>query len=95
MIIDWKDGAVRLVCRCSVSERFKTRTEQRSVTCVRLVKRLNMTDVVLVVRAMLLRAAQLQQSNSSMTGLSTMLQKVRRSSQKEEGGGKLGYTERC
>ena len=48
--------------------------------------------VVLVVRAMLLRAAQLQQSNSSMTGLSTMLQKVRRSSQKEGGGGKLGYS---
>ena len=48
--------------------------------------------VSLVVCAMLLRAAQLQQSNSSMTGLSTMLQKVRRSSQKEEGGGKLGYS---
>ena len=45
--------------------------------------------VVPVVCAMLLRAAQLQQSNSSMTGLSTMLQKVPRSSQKGVGGGKL------
>ena len=45
--------------------------------------------VVPVVRAMLLRAAQLQQSNSSMTGLSNMLQKFRRSSQKEVEGGKL------
>ena len=41
-----------------------------------------------VVRAVLLCAAQLQQSNSLMIGLSTMLQKVRRSSQKEVGGGK-------
>ena len=45
--------------------------------------------VVAVVRAMLLRDAQRQQSNSPMTGLSNMLQKVRRSSQKEVGGGKL------
>ena len=42
-----------------------------------------------VVRAMLLCAAQLQQSNSSMTSLLNMLQKVQRSSQKEAGGGKL------
>ena len=42
-----------------------------------------------VVRAVLLCAAQLQQSNSSLIGLSTMLQKVRRSSQKEVGGRKL------
>ena len=59
--------------------------------------------IVPVVRAMLLCAAQQQQSNSSMTGLSNMLQKVRRSSQKEVGGEKLAtavlmavrYYKRC
>ena len=48
--------------------------------------------VVPVVRAMLLRAAQQQQNNSPMTGLSNTLQKVRRSSQKEVGCGNTCYS---